>query len=68
MASRQDGRRVNEREQMFRELNEIVMDGLKHGFFEYSLTCELINDRKRRFVIKAGKSYQFTIPEEDLEV
>ena len=58
---------ANEREQMFRKLNEIVLDGLKHGFFEYTVTCELTNNHKRRLVIKAGKSHQFFIPEEDLE-
>ena len=58
---------VNQRERMLRKLNEIVLDGLEHGFFEYTVTCELINNHKRRLVIKAGKSHQFTIPPDDLE-
>jgi hypothetical protein len=56
----------NEREAMFARLQEIVLDGLRHGFFDCVITCELMNAGKRRVVIKAGKSHQFTIREEDL--
>jgi hypothetical protein len=47
-------------------LQEIVLDGLSHGFFEYRVTCEVITGKKRRLVIWAGKSHRFTIPEDDL--
>ena len=47
-------------------LREVVLDGLRHGFFDYAITCEVVKGSKRRLTIKAGKSYQFTIPEEDL--
>ncbi len=47
-------------------LREVVLDGLRHGFFDYAITCELVKGSKRRLTIKAGKSYQFTILEEDL--
>jgi hypothetical protein len=57
----------SEREAMLARLQEIVLDGLKHGFFDCVITCELVKDRKRRVVIKAGKSHQFTIREEDLQ-
>ena len=57
----------NERDAMFARLHEIVLDGLRHGFFDCVITCELVNERKRRVVIKAGKSHQFTIREEDLQ-
>jgi hypothetical protein len=56
----------NERDTMFACLQEVVMDGLRHGFFDFSINCELVKDRKRRVVIKAGKNFQFTIKEEDL--
>jgi hypothetical protein len=68
----QPGREVNrsphgsERDAMFARLQEIILDGLRHGFFDCVITCELVNERKRRVVIKAGKSHQFTIREEDL--
>lgn len=55
--------------EMNKALNKLVQevqDGLKHGFFEYSITCEVVNDRKRRLNIKAGKSHQFIIREEEL--
>jgi len=57
----------NERDAMFACLHEIVLDGLHHGFFDCVITCELVNAGKRRVVIKAGKSHQFTIREEDLQ-
>ena len=34
--------------------------------FELTLTCELTKGRKRRLTIKAGRSHQFVIPEDDL--
>ena len=42
------------------------MEGLHHGFFDCEVTCEVVNERKRRLVIKAGKSHQFTIGEHEL--
>jgi hypothetical protein len=56
----------SERDAMFARLEELVLDGLRHGFFDCVITCEMVNERKRRVVIKAGKSHQFTIREEDL--
>lgn len=47
-------------------LDVLVIDGLKHGFFDYSITCEISNGGKRHLVIRAGKSHKFTIPEEEL--
>lgn len=47
-------------------LETVVVEGLRHGFFEYTITCEIGNGKKRRLVIRAGKAHKFTIPEEDL--
>ena len=47
-------------------LEELFLDGLKHGFFDYSIACEIGNGGKRHLVIRAGKSHKFTIPESDL--
>jgi hypothetical protein len=44
-----------------------LVDGVRHGFFEFTITCEIVKDRKRRLVVKAGKSEQFTIPAEEVE-
>lgn len=48
------------------QLREIVEDGLRHGFFECAVTCEIVNEKKRRLVIRAGKSHQYTIAEHEL--
>jgi hypothetical protein len=47
-------------------LEGLVVEGLKHGFFDYSIACEITNGGKRQLVIRAGKSHKFTIPEEEL--
>ncbi len=47
-------------------IRSLVVDGLKHGFFDYSISCEVGNKGKRHLVIRAGKSHKFTIPEDDL--
>ncbi len=44
----------------------LVVDGLKHGFFDYSISCEVGNKGRRQLVIRAGKNHKFTIPEDDL--
>ena len=44
----------------------LVVDGLKHGFFGFSIDCEVASGGKRQLVIRAGKSYKFTIPEDEL--
>ena len=44
------------------QLEGLVVDGLKHGFFDYSIACEIANGGKRQLVIRAGKSHKFTIP------
>jgi hypothetical protein len=43
-------------------LEGLAVDGLKHGFFDYSITCEIGAGGKRHLVIRAGKSHKFTIP------
>jgi hypothetical protein len=46
-------------------LEQVVRDGLKHGFFECSIACGIVTGGKRELVIRAGKSHKFTIrPEE----
>lgn len=47
-------------------LDGLVLDGLRHGYFDYSITCEIGNGGKRHLVIRAGKSHQFYIAEEEL--
>ena len=49
------------------QLHEIVLDGLRHGFFDCSVSCEVVQGKKRRLVIRAGKSHQYTIAEHELD-
>ncbi len=44
-----------------------LVDGLRHGFFEFTIRCEVVKDRKRRLVVTTGKSEQFTIPADQAE-
>jgi hypothetical protein len=48
-------------------LRREIQDGLRHGFFELTVTCELVKGKKRGLTIKAGKNHRFTIPEEEIE-
>ena len=48
------------------KLEQVVLDGVQHGFFEYVVSCEIVAGHKRRLTIRAGKSHQFTIPADDL--
>ena len=50
-----------------RKLRQEVIDGVGHGFFHYTVSCEIVNGRTRRMIITAGKSHRFNIPEEELD-
>ena len=50
----------------FDRIEGLIMDGLRHGFFDYSIACEIGRDGRRQPVIRAGKSHKFTIPEDEL--
>jgi hypothetical protein len=47
-------------------LERVMVDGLRHGFFECSIACEICTGGKRHLVIRAGKSHKFTIPEDEV--
>ena len=44
----------------------LIVEGLRHGFFDYSIACAIGKDGRRQLVIRAGKSHKFTIPEDEL--
>ena len=50
-----------------RTLKEVVLEGLDHGYFEYSIRCEKANADKRILIIIAGKSHKFSIAPEELK-
>ena len=47
-------------------IDRLVRDGLDHGFFEYSISCETVSGNKRLLIVTAGKSHKFLIPDSDL--
>ena len=52
---------------VLKKLEEVLIGGLRHGFFECTVACEVINGQRRRLVIKAGESHQFTITREEID-
>lgn len=51
--------------QALRRLFAEVREGLRHGHFEYTVTCEVVSGGRRRLQVHAGKTYQFDIPAEE---
>ena len=47
-------------------LRQVILEGLKHGHFRCSITSAIGKEKRREFVIEAGKSHKFTRPEHDL--
>ncbi len=47
-------------------ITQIVLDGLRHGHFRYVISSGIGKGSRRELVIEAGKSYKFTIPEDEL--
>ena len=51
-----------------RALNRVlteIHEGLRHGYFEYVLTCEVVGQERRRLTLRAGKSHQFVISKDE---
>ena len=66
MRSIVDVNSVPELNEALEKLKLEVREGLRHGFFEYTISCEVVKGRKRRLTLKAGKSYQYVISEDEL--
>ena len=47
-------------------IEALFVDGLRHGFFQFCIECEVGNGGRRQVLIRAGKSQKFTIPENEL--
>jgi hypothetical protein len=48
------------------QLCKIVVDGLQHGYFDGTISIEIRKSDLREMKIKAGRSYKFNIPIEEL--
>lgn len=57
---------ANDLQGAFAFLQRTILDGLTHGFFECTVSAKLLPERKRQLIIISGKSYHFTITEEEL--
>jgi hypothetical protein len=44
-----------------------VTAGLRHGYFDVRVTCEVIGKGSRRLILHAGRSHQFLIPARECE-
>jgi hypothetical protein len=60
---RADGRQLGE---ALAQLERMVVDGIRHGFFRCSITCTIHKGGRRELVVEAGKSHKFTIPEDEV--
>lgn len=47
-------------------IERLVAEGVRHGFFDCSIMCEIGSGGRRHLVIRAGKCHKFTIPEDEL--
>ena len=56
----------SEIQKLWGRIKQEVTSGLRHGFFDYSLTGEVKNG-KRHVTLKAGKNHKFTISPEDIQ-
>jgi hypothetical protein len=63
----QQPERLRQVDRALAKLREVVLQGLEHGFFECTVVGEIIQERKRRLLIKAGKSFQFMIAADELD-
>ena len=61
-----DGAKQTQLDQATSLLLSTVIDGLRHGHFECSGSCEMVSGGKRRVVIRSGKQHQFLISEKEL--
>jgi hypothetical protein len=44
----------------------LLVEGIKHGHFDYSVTCETGTNGRRLLIVRAGKSRKFSIMEPDV--
>ena len=47
-------------------LSRLILDGVRHGHFDYSVSCETAKMGRRLLIVRAGKSHKFSINEADL--
>ena len=56
----------NQFEEAEDRMSALFVEHTRYGFFELHISGTIGKNGKRKVIINAGKSYQFTIPEEDI--
>lgn len=56
------GNHTGETARALGHLEHLVVEGLKHGHFDLTITCVVGKKEQRELVIKAGRSHKFVIP------
>ena len=52
--------------EMFHRLEQVLLDGLRHGHFRFSISGNLGNGKQREVFIEAGKTDKYTFPEDEI--
>ncbi len=53
-------------DKLMHELRGILIDGIKHGFFDGEITVRAPRSDRREVLLSVGKSYKYTIKVDDL--
>lgn len=53
-------------DKLMHELRGILIDGIKHGFFDGEISVRAPRSDRRDVLISVGKSYKYTIKVDDL--
>lgn len=43
-----------------------IVTGLRHGHFKIEIECEMIEGKKRRLIVDAGKKHKFVIAPDEI--
>ena len=52
-------------ERVLQRLVAEITDGLRHGYFEFEIGCEIVAHDRRQVTLRAGKNHRFLIPHEE---
>jgi hypothetical protein len=48
------------------QLERLVVEWLRHGFFDLSVACQVVSRGRRELIIRAGKGHKFIIRDEEV--
>ena len=58
------GHQASTIDRALRRIGAEIVDGLRHGYFDFRVTCEVIGGGRRRMVLRAGRLHQFVLDAE----